>query len=244
MKKAIGILALALAAGAAQAASISINGGPAIGSSGPVGIGGNGIQDFSGSTANGSWNGIVTWNNLAGANVQTLNLTLTNFTFTATGQANQVLTIAIVQDYNLSPNAFANGTAEHLLDGSVNFSQAGQLATGSVVTNHDAGAAPTVINNGFNLGQGLSSGAGTSPISRNTGSFGVAIASNIWRITTTYTFTLNAAGGTVSLFLPNSGVDNTLVALVPLPPAAFAGLGGLALVGVGAAIRRRNLARA
>jgi hypothetical protein len=101
-----------------------------------------------------------------------------------------------------------------------------------------------VINNAFNAGGALSGGAGTSGINRGTASVPVAVGAGVWRIATTYTFTVNAAGGTVSIFLPDSGVDNTLVALVPLPPAAFAGLGGLALVGVGAAIRRRNLARA
>jgi hypothetical protein len=244
VKKAIGILALALVAGAAQAATVQVNGGAVQGPGvGPAAINTGGQFSFNGSAGNGSWNGVARWSNTADQSQQCLELTLTNFTFTATGQSNEVLSITIVQDYVLDPGALA-GTASHQLNGSVNFSQAGQLAQGTVVSNHSAGGAPTVLNNNFNSGGGLSSGAGISPISRGTPSLPVQIASNIWRIATTYTFTLNAAGGTVSVFLPDSGVDNTCLALVPLPPAAFAGLGGLALVGVGAAIRRRNLARA
>lgn len=244
MKKAIGILALALVAGAAQAATVQVNGGAIQGPGvGPAPINGGGQFSFSGSSGNGSWNGVARWSNTADQNQQCLELTLTNFTFTATGQTNEVLSITIVQDYTLDPGAIG-GTASHQLNGSVNFGSAGQLAQGTVVSTHTAGGAPTVINNNFNPGGALSGGAGASPINRGTASLPVAVAGNIWRIATTYTFTLNAAGGTVSLFLPDSGVDNTCLALVPLPPAAFAGLGGLGLVGVGAAIRRRNLARA
>ncbi len=244
MKKVIGILALVLAAGAAQAATVQVNGGGLQGPGvGPAAIGTGGQFSFSGSGQNNSWNGIARWSNTADQNQQCLELTLTGFTFTGTGQSNETITIALVQDYVLDPGAI-DGTASHQLNGSVNFSSAGQLATGTVVSTHNAGGAPTVINNGFNPGNALSSGAGVSNLQRGTASVPVQIAGNIWRIATTYTFTVNAAGGTVSINLPDSGVDNTCLALVPLPPAAFAGMGGLALVGVGSALRRRKLSRA
>jgi len=244
VKKVFGILALVAAAGMAQAATVVVNGGSTQGPGvGPVAINSGGQFSFSGSAANNSWNGIARWSNTADQSQQCLALTLTNFTFTGTGQTDQTITIAIVQDYVLDGGAIS-GTASHQLNGTVNFSAAGQLATGTVVTNHNAGGAATVLNNNFNPGNVLSSGAGTTPINRGTLSLPVQVASNVWRIATTYTFTINAAGGTTSIFLPDSGVDNACLALVPLPPAAFAGLGGLALVGVGAAIRRRNLNRA
>lgn len=242
MKKAIGILALALAAGAAQAASVSVNGAIVTnaGANNVAAIGTAGSVNFSGSGQNSSVSGIVAWSNPSG---NTFELRLTGFTFTGTGSTNQTITIDIVQDYALDPNAIS-GTASHQFNGTVTFSGANQLAQGSTVSTHTAGGAPTVINNAFNPLANLSSGAGTTGINRGTASLPVAVGAGIWRIATTYTFTINANGGEVSIFLPDSGVDNTLVALVPLPPAAFAGLGGLALVGVGAAIRRRNLARA
>lgn len=242
MKKVIGILALALVAGAAQAASVSVNGAivTSAGSNSVAGIGTAGSVNFSGSGQNSSVTGIVAWSNPSG---NTFELRLTGFNFTGTGNTNQTITIDIVQDYALDPGAIS-GTAEHQFVGSVSFGSAGQLAQGSTVSTHSAGGASTVINNAFNPGGALSSGAGTSAINRGTASFPVAVASGIWRIATTYTFTVNAAGGVVSIDLPNSGVDNTLIALVPLPPAAFAGFGGLALVGVGSALRRRKLNRA
>ncbi len=242
MKKVIGILALALAAGAAQAASVSVNGAIVTnaGANNVANIGSAGSVNFSGSGQNSTVNGIVAWSNPSG---NTFELRLTGFTFTGTGSTNQTITISIVQDYALDAGAIA-GTASHQFNGTVDFSSAGQLAQGSVVSTHTAGGAPTVINNAFNSGGGLSGGAGSSPINRGTASVPVAVAAGIWRIATTYTFTVNAAGGVVTINLPDSGVDNTLVALVPLPPAAFAGMGGLALIGVGSALRRRKLNRA
>ncbi len=244
MKKVIGILALVLAAGAAQAATVQVNGGSLQGPGvGPVGTNSNGQFSFSGSAQNNSWSGIARWSSTSDLNQQCLSLTLTAFTFTGTGQSNETITIALVQDYALDPGA-TGGTASNQINGDVTFSSAGQLATGTVVSTHNAGGAPSVVNNGFNPGNMLSSGPGVSSIQRGAPSEPVQIAGNIWRIATTYTFTVNAAGGTVSIHLPDSGVDSTCLALVPLPPAAFAGMGGLALVGASSVLRRLKLNRA
>ncbi|MFO0858121.1 MAG: hypothetical protein U0640_12280 [Phycisphaerales bacterium] len=211
------IVALVLAAGAAHAATVQVNGGSMQGPGvGPAGVNTSNQFSFNGASQNNNWSGVVRWSNTADQDQQCLSLTLTAFTFTGTGQANETITISLVQDYTLDPGAMG-GTASNQINGDVTFSSAGQLATGTVVSTHNAGGAPTVINNGFNPGNALSSGAGVSSVQRGAASAPVQIVGNIWRIATTYTFTVNAAGGTVSIHLPDSGVDNTCLALVPLP---------------------------
>ena len=71
----------------------------------------------------------------------------------------------------------------------------------------------------------------------------VTIIGNVYTTVSTYVFTFSGGTGTGSIILPDSGVDNTTLLLVPLPPAAYAGIGGLALAGF-AAQRRRSTLRA
>ena len=81
-------------------------------------------------------------------------------------------------------------------------------------------------------------------LSRGTGNpQGVQVIGDIYRIAVQYRFTINAGGGIVSVELPQSLGDVATLVLVPLPPAGWAGLAGLALVGYGSWRRKKLVAQ-
>jgi hypothetical protein len=67
--------------------------------------------------------------------------------------------------------------------------------------------------------------------------------SGLYRMNVNYNFLVNAKNGGAIVLPASGGFDEAQLVLVPLPPAAWAGLGCLALVGGGAYLRRRRLQR-
>jgi hypothetical protein len=237
-------LALALAAGAANAAEVTVSGAvnvPTFGSTGPLAIGST-VQNDIALTTNGNASvvGVVRASSTSGSLTQVLELTLTSFTFTAAAAGQYSLTVNIAQDYVIDPNAIS-ATGSHQLNGNVDFSGLGQFAQVSSSSVHEATNLPDIT-----TGVIASTGAGTQGFNVGQGpTTAVALVGNIYRIATTYTFSIAfTTPGSVSIDLPDSGVDNATLTIIPLPPAAFAGLGGLAFVGLGATLRRRGLNKA
>lgn len=246
VKKFIGLIGLVALAGAAQAAQVTVGGALAVGpvgSVGPVGLNATSTQSgFDASAGGVTIDGLLTPDAVAGANnnvtgnVQFLGLTLTNFKLTFTGQGSRTVTVRITQDYVLEPGS-VNATGSNTINGSVDFSGTGQSISITAQSVHNATNIP-VNNVAVNA-----SGAGNQLFNGGTASVPVGLTGNIYRIDTLYTFTINSNGGTVTINLPDSAVDNAVLAVVPLPTAAWAGLGGLALAGAGVAVRRRRLAQ-
>jgi hypothetical protein len=214
---------------------------PTTGSLGPLGLNANTSVSFSSGTGNDRISGTIVSSNTSFNGGQQFGLSLTNFVFSGTGNTTQSVTIELIQDYVVD-STFV-GRAETLagagMIGNVAFSGAGQLAQGSVQSMHECTNLPFVM---FNPNGILIDQARTTGVSRGTGAAtAVAVMGNVYRVAMCYTFTINANNGIVQINLAEtSGASATLV-LVPLPPAAWAGLGGLALAGGMRMVRRRKL---
>jgi hypothetical protein len=231
-KTLIGMLALAAAAGTASAASVNVAGGASgSGSNTPV-LGLNSITalPFTASGAGVTVNGLVQGGNSVVGDTQLFTLVLTNFNFTSTNQGTTTITVTVSQDYDIgAPGSSATGS--HQYNGNTTGTRSGSI---SVASTHESTALP-VIGENFSGTQNIGAQQGAT--------IGVPIAGSVYSIVATYTFTINGGAGSGSIILPDSGVDNATLVLVPLPPAAYAGMGGLALAGF-AAFRRRGQNRA
>jgi hypothetical protein len=240
------LAALILAAGSATAATINVSGAYNLnaGNANAIGVGSAGQHSFSQGSGNDFVSGVVRFSNTSEGNGnQFFELTLTSFTFSSAAQGPVTLSIRIVQDFIID-GTVGSATGSHQVNGNANFSAAGQVVTASIISRHEETELPTLVVNPGAVGIG--SGPVQTIINRGQGATTpVTVSGGIYTIDTTYTFTLNALGlGPVSIVLPDSGVDNATLLLVPLPPAAWAGLGGLAFVSGSAALRRRRLAKA
>ncbi len=227
---ALSILAIAGLAATANAAQVTVSGGvsvPTMGTTGPLSANTNTALSFTGSGAGATVAGLVQATSTVGGNVQVLTLVLTNFSFTSTSATAVVIDVTIVQDYHISdPGSFATGS--HQLNGNSTGSRNGNIIVSSM---HESTNLP-VLNVAFigadpNIGANQGITTTVSPID------------TIYTITTTYRFTIEGGVGSGTIVLPDSGVDNATLVLVPIPQAAYAGIGGLALAGL-AVLRRRT----
>ena len=224
------LVALAAAAGTAQAAQVNVSGSlnTSAGAAGTLAMGTNTGEVFSASGGGASVSGIIAASSvLVGGNL-TLELRLTGFTYSSTSDGS--ITVVISQDYACGVPT-GPGTGSHQFNGNTTGTR-----NGSVVVNsqHESTALPQISAN-F---------TGTGPIAGAQGATTtVPVIGSIYTITATYVFTFSGGQGTGAIVLPDSGHDDTFLVLVPLPPAAYAGMGGLALAGA-AALRRRSQNRA
>ncbi len=225
------LIALAAAAGSAQAASVNVTGGLSTNANSGVTVlamGGTTGTNFSASNATSSVSGIIAASSVLINGNLTLELRLTGFTYTSTGDG--TITVVVSQDYDCgSPSGPA--TASHQFNGNTTGSRNGSVSLSST---HESTLLPNISTN-FTGTQAISAGQGATT--------SVPVIGNIYSIVATYVFTFSGGQGTGSIILPDSGHDDTLIVLVPLPPAAYAGMGGLALAGF-AAFRRRSQNRA
>lgn len=241
MKIASMVAVLAAAAGIANAAQVNVTGAHTTSATGNNLIGVNQAfqNSFSAGSGANSVTGVVRFSNTFDGSNQVLELTLTNFTWTSNAQGTVSLRVDITQDYTIQAGV-ENATGSHQLNGNVVLSSEGQNATIVNNSTHESTVLPTLNYNyaadAAQFGNIINKGQGpTTP---------VAVSGNVYTITASYLFTLTANGFSASIVLPDSGVDNATLTLVPLPPAAWAGLGGLAFVGGASIARRRRLARA
>lgn len=236
------LLAALVGTSVARAAQITVSGVhnvPTFGSAGPLGVGQAGQQTFSSGSGNDFVSGTVQFSNVCSTNgQQCLELRLSNFVFSASGIGNRQVTLDIVQDFVVDGMVAGMATTSHAMNGFVSFGSAGQLATGYRDSIHESTQLPRIA---FNPNQVLSSGAGQPVISRGQGLSSQVAVSGVYRMVATYVFTLNAAGSVVSVHLADGAVDQAMLVLVPLPSAAWAGLGGLALASIAGVVRRRRL---
>jgi hypothetical protein len=234
-------IALGLAAllgGSAMAAQVTVAGTHNIattGTTGPLGVDRVTGMSFMSGSGNDFVRGTVNASNIfvASEGKQYLQLTLTSFEWRSTSNSDVMLTVNLVQDYTVA-GTVASATGSHQLNGNVNFSAANQLARVSADSMHEGTRLPVITYDR------TSAGAGTQTINVGQGQTTPVTVSGVYRIMTTYTFTINARSGVVSIILPDSGVDDATICLVPLPTSAYAGLSCLAGVGLMAWQRRRR----
>jgi hypothetical protein len=163
---------------------------------------------------------------------------LTNFTFSSDAAGPVTVNVNLIQDFVVSGDALLTARASHQFQGQTAFVSEAQSARVSKVSTHESTALP-------NLDTGLKSGIGTTNFDASHGQFITVGTDLVYRINTTYTFLLNAAGSaSAQVIVANTAIDNANLILVPLPPAAFAGIGGLAAVGIAGRIRRRKMNQA
>jgi hypothetical protein len=231
------LFALALAAGSANAALVTVTGahnaGP-MGSTGPLAIGGSGAMDFNAGSGNNFVSGTVEFTNNTSQSTQSLTLRLTNFTFSSDAAGPVSVSVNLVQDFAISDAALLTARASHQFQGNTSFVSAAQSARVTKISSHESTALP-------NLDTGVKTGVGAINFDASHGQFVEVGTDLVYRMNTTYTFLLNGAGGVAQVIIANTAIDNANLVLVPLPPAAFAGIGGLAVVGIAGRIRRRKM---
>jgi hypothetical protein len=237
MKIASFVAILATAAGVAQAAQVNVTGAHTTSATGNNQIGVNQAAQNSFSAGSGSnfVTGVVRFSNTFDGTSQVLELTLTNFTWSSNSATPVTLRIDMVQDYTVAGSA-VSATGSHQLNGNAVFANSTQSATVVANSTHESTALPVLSYNSGVDGNSITKGQGATT--------SVAISGGVYTIAASYVFTLSANGAVASIVLPDSGVNNASLTLVPLPPAAWAGLGGLAFVGGASVARRRRLARA
>ena len=225
------LIALAGLTASANAAQVNVSGGivmPNTGTTGPLAANTNTGLVFSASGSGATVTGFVQATSTVVGDVQVLTLVLTNFDYTSSASGSVTIDVNLIQDYSISaPGSFATGS--HQLNGNTTGTRNGNIVVTSM---HESISLP-VLNIAFFGAQ--------NPIGAQQGqTTTVSPIDTIYTINTTYRFTIDGGTGSGSIILPDSGVDNATLVLVPLPSAAWAGMGGLALVGIGAGIRRRK----
>lgn len=205
-----------------------------MGSTGPLAIGGSGAMDFNSGSGNNFVSGTVEFTNNTSQTTQSLTLRLTNFTFSSDAAGPVSVSVNLVQDFAISNDALLTARASHQFQGNTNFVSAAQSARVTKVSTHESTALP-------NLDTGVKTGVGPINFDASHGQFVQVGTDLVYRMNTTYTFLLNGAGGVAQVIIANTAIDNANLVLVPLPPAAFAGIGGLAAVGIAGRIRRRKM---
>lgn len=222
-------IALALCAPVASSlgVTVAISGthNLSMGNANALGINQSGHEAFSVGSGNDAVSGMVRVSNTIVNGQQSFELSLMNFSFSATGNTNRTISIDVVQEFTVGGNVGSVSTGRQM-NGFVSFGQAGQLATGYADAVHESAQLPRVA---FNPGSALSAAGGSPVITRSVGnSTNVAVAGT-YRMVTTYVFTLNAANGLVSINFPDAITDNATLVLVPLEHVAMGACASLGL---------------
>ncbi len=219
-----------LVASSASAAIVTVSGDFAgtFGNTDVLGINTQSSNVLSGSIDGASFAGVV--NAASFDDGCNLLLTFTQFSITTTRPGPVTLEVTIIQDYVIP---VALWTGSHQFNGDANFSAAGQAASLNVVSRHETTNLPQLAQSEVAIGPGnvaFSRGQGPTTV--------INPIDGTYRIETTYTMVLNAGvSGSVTLNLPDSGVDQA--SCVPIPGPA-AGVSLLGLLGAAGSIRRRR----
>jgi hypothetical protein len=152
----------------------------------------------------------------------------------------KTITLEIIQDFAVVAASTGQGTATQTFNATANVPRSGQTASFSSDAYHEGTQLPRFT------GQNASSGGGWTPIDCGTTNPVTVYQSGTYRIRALYTFTLNSSNGNwMALEILPGQHDNVsttgCLVLVPLPPAAWAGLSGLAMLIGYRTIRRRQL---
>lgn len=232
MIKTSAVFALLVAAASSNAALVTLGGdfSGTFGNGNLININSAGQNTFSQSLGDASVSGTVRFSSFFFGNEQSIELTLTNFTYSSTATSPRTLSVRIVQNYLLQGD-MVSGTGSHQVNGNINYSAVGQVVTASIASQHESTALPTLFVNPNGVGAGF---AGGVPIARGQGPVTpLSVSGPLYTIDTTYTFVLSAFGSSLSVVLPDSGVDTAT--LVPTPASAAL----LVMGGLFAARRRR-----
>jgi hypothetical protein len=229
--QAVALAASTAIGAAANAATVSVSGGITVGSQGSnavLGINQLGSMNFSGQGSGATVNGLIQFGNSFTGSQQLFTLVLTSFNFTSTNSAPVTIDVNIVQNYAVF-NTSMTATGSHQLNGNTTGNRNGSVI---VTSTHESTNLP-VLNLTYTGAQNIGAQQGATT--------NVVPIDAVYTINTTYRFIIQGGTGSGSIILPDSGVDNATLVLVPLPPAAWSSIGGLATLGVVGYIRRRKL---
>ncbi len=242
MSAAIG--GLCLCAMQAQAIQISLTGAlslPLQGATGPLAVGGSESLHFS--DASGRFSGTVhvfnNYNSTTG--VQSLGLELTSFRYFNNLLApSETVTFVVEQRFAVA-NGAAGGTQSYQSGGfTSNLTAAGQLAQVTSQSYHEGVELPRLQ---YNQGAAYSATGGATPINLGSSTAQNVAVSGSYRIQQVWTFVtdtnVNCDWMAIDYREPVGGYANLY--LVPLPAGAWAGLSGLAGVGVMGLVRLKRL---
>ena len=213
------LCSLAGAASLAQAVQVSTSGrwvvGP-LGSTAPANLGTAGSVTFSAGSGQDSLTGAATYSATRFGNQVCINLTLTNFVWYVATPGQQTLTVTLTQNINLAGLAVSapGASGQQSISGFANGGSGGQLIRIDCASTHESTALFPVIINPSNA---PTSGPGTITFSRSSQNTTIAVSGSIYTVTSTYTFTIDAASSSMSINLPDSALSSACMTVTDVP---------------------------
>lgn len=197
-------------------------------------------QHISGSASGTSFQADIRIINCVANGTQCFTVEIASMRFDKYTSGSKQITLEIIQDFTVQTGYLPNGTATQTFNATANVPRSGQTTSFVADAFHEGTQLPRF------QGQNGSSGSGWTPIDCGTSTPVSLLQAGNYRIRALYTFTLNSSNSNWMALevLPgqNDDVSTTgCLTLVPLPPAAWAGIGGLGLAGGVSYVRHRKL---
>lgn len=252
----LAVLALLSGAAAAQAASIEVSGAvfQSLGTVGPANVGQVFTQNIHASNGHDTIIGTLEVANRLVGSQQQLSVNFRNLNLsTVNTNTDRVFNIEIEQDFVISNLIISpEASAKQTFRATSNMIREGQSWSAEALSFHEGVQIPRLAFDSPISSYANDWAGGWKTVDLGTTTPRNIGVSGVYRIRTVYSFVLtsNPACDWMAVeFNPDSqyhdGADrlgsSAHLAIVPLPPAAWAGIGGLGLVGVAARIRRRKL---
>ncbi len=239
------LAALALAgvtAGSSLAAQITVTGAinASTGNVTAAAINSDFTQHISGSATGTSFQADIRIINCVANGTQCFTVEVASMRFDKAISGSKQITLEIIQDFTVDAAALSPTTATQTFNATANVPRTGQITSFIADAFHEGTQLPRF------QGQNGTSGGGWTPIDCGTSTPVSLMQAGTYRVRALYTFTLNSSNSNWMALevIPgqNDNVSTTgCLTLVPLPPAAWAGLGGLGVVGGLSYIRHRKL---
>ncbi len=239
------LAALALAgvvASTSLAAQITVTGAisASTGNTTPAAINSNFTQHISGSASGTSFQADIRIINTIANGTQCFTVEIASMRFDKYTSGSKQITLEIIQDFTVDAAAMSPATATQTFNTTANVPRSGQTTSFIADVYHEGTQLPRF------QGQNGSSGSGWTPIDCGTSTSVSLLQAGNYRIRALYTFTLNSSNSNWMALevIPGQHDDVSTtgcLTLVPLPPAAWAGIGGLGVVGGLSYMRNRKL---
>jgi hypothetical protein len=239
------LAALALASAVAStsfAAQITVAGAihASTGTVGPAAVNSNFTQHISGTGSGTGFQADIRIINSVANGTQCFTVEVESMRFDKYISGSRQITLEIIQDFTVETGYLPNGTATQTFNATANVPSAGQTTSFIADAFHEGTQLPRF------QGQNGSSGGGWTPIDCGTSTPVSLLQAGTYRIRALYTFTLSSSNANWMALevIPGQHDDVSTtgcLTLVPLPPAAWAGLAGLGLVGGVSYVRSRKL---
>lgn len=236
------LAAAGVVASTSLAAQITVSGAVATstGTTGPAAINSNFTQHIAGTGSGVGFQADVRIINTIANGTQSFTVAVESLRFDKATSGSKTLTLEIIQDFTVDGLSTGNATATQTFNSTANVPRAGQTTQFTSDAFHEGSQLPRF------QGQNGTSGSGWTAIDCGTSTPVALMQSGTYRIRALYTFTLNSTNNNWMALEVIAGQNDNVsttgtLTLVPLPPAAWAGLAGLGLVGGVSYVRNRKL---